>query len=248
MKTIGLIGGASSESTEVYYRLINHKVNRILGGHHSAKIVLISLDFEPIVKGFFTEDWEHIAQIIIQAGQKLERAGVDFQAICCNTLHKVVPQLLATVNTPFLHILEPVGRELKRRKINRIGILGTKFTLNYDFHKNYLMDNFKIETVVPYETEIEKLNKIIFTELCYHNLNPDSQKFIINIIENMKKNGAEAIILACTELHLLLSDNDINIPLLDTTALHAEAIVKYSLNISSEIENNQSNILIHESI
>ena len=241
MKTIGLIGGASYESTLEYYQSINSEVNKLLGQHYSAEILLYSFNFNELVKAFYEDCWNDIEHMMINAIRRLERGGADFIAICCNTLHKAVPAIEKTVNLPLLHILTPVGNEIKKAGINKVALLGSKFTMDGDFHKDYLFNHFQIETILPKQEEKEIINTIIFDELCYGVVKDQSKKIIFDIIKVLTQKGAQAVILGCTELYMLFSSpNDIQIPFFDTTSLHSKGIVSYALDNTKDVFLNNS--------
>lgn len=241
MKTVGLIGGTSCESMAAYYRIINLRINKLLGGHHSAKLVIVNLDFNEIVPAFYENRWDDIEKIMVNAGRQLERAGVDFIAICCNTLHKVALNMSKIIQLPLLHILEPTGQEIKRHKISKVGLLGTKFTMSGNFHSDYLYKHFQIESVTPTDEEKEIIDKIIFSELCYGILRDEAKQILLEIIDSLRQKGAQGIVLGCTELFMLFPPTcDLKIPIFDTTELHANAIVDYAL------ENNLDKLFIKD--
>lgn len=230
MKMIGLIGGTSYESMACYYKMINIKVNKLLGGYHSAKLAIINLDFNEIVPAFYANRWDKIEQIMLTASSQLEYLGVEAIAICCNTLHKVAPRIMKESSLPILHILDPIGKEINSRNISTIALLGTKFTMQDSFHKDYLLNHYKINSVVPNESDQEIINKIIFNELCFGVVKEDSKLIFTKIIQKLKEAGAQGIILGCTELFMLFSSNTfLEMPIFDTTALHVDAIVNFSL-------------------
>lgn len=231
MRTIGLIGGISCESTAIYYRIINQKVNTVLGKHNNAKIMLVSLNFNDIVEGIFSNNWEVVAKLMIDAAKQLERAGVDFIAICSHTLYKVAPSIQNAIHVPLLHILDPVVGEIKARNLSKIGLLGTKFTMEGVFHTDYLRKNFAITPILPNPQEKEVINRIIFDELCRGIVRNESKEILFNVVESLKEQGAEGVILACTELPLLLPLlANSTIPVFDATALHANAIAVAAIN------------------
>ncbi|MGB6977551.1 MAG: amino acid racemase [Gammaproteobacteria bacterium] len=237
MKTIGLIGGASYQSSIEYYRLINEKTNQLLGGQYSAKIVMVSLNFHEIVEAFYSDRWNHIEKIMISAIRQLEHADVDFIAICCNTLHKIASIIAQSSTLPFLHILEPTGQQIKRQKINTVGILGSKFTMQGIFHKDYLHSKFQVNSITPNEKEQEIVNTIIFDELCYGVVKEESKQTILRVITSLQQRGAQGIVLGCTELpSLLQSVTNLKIPLFNTTFFHAEAITHFALSESLQEE------------
>ncbi len=230
MKTIGLIGGMSWESTAHYYVLINKYIQKQLGGLHSAKILLYSVNFEEIEALQQQNQWDKIAEIIGEATGKLEQAGADFIAICTNTIHKIVPVLEPQMKVPLLHIADAAAEALESEGIKKIGLLGTKYTLRDNFYTDKLLVH-GIETVIPKEDDIDKLNDIIFDELCAGEILEKSKKLCREIVHRLKENGAEAVILACTELDLLIGEEDVDVPVFDTTKLHAEAAAKKSIEM-----------------
>ena len=228
MKTIGLLGGMSWESTESYYRAINQGVKQRLGGLHSAKIALISVDFAEIEALQHRGDWDKTADILAQGAQSLQRAGADFMLICTNTMHKVVPQIQAQVDLPILHIADATAGVLLADGVRKTGLLGTRFTMEQDFYRERLISH-GIEVVVPEESERQQVHRIIYDELCLGNINDDSRRQYLQIIERLQDRGCEAVILGCTEISLLVRPEDTQVPLYDTTAIHAQQAVDEAL-------------------
>lgn len=222
MKTIGLIGGMSWESTETYYRMINETVKECLGGLHSAKCILYSVDFAEIEACQSAGDWGRSAGLLSLAAVSLERAGADFIVICTNTMHKVVPEMRRAVQIPILHIAEMTALELEKNGIQRVGLLGTKYTMEQDFYKQVLIDR-GIRVIVPEEAERQIVNSVIYDELCLGITSRDSRNQYLEIIARLGEKGAQAIILGCTEIGLLIRQEDTPIPLFDTTLIHARA-------------------------
>ncbi len=220
MKTIGLIGGMSWESTSAYYQIINETVKHLLGGLHSAKCVLYSVDFHEIEECQSKGDWDKSAEILTQAAKSLEKAGADYIVICTNTMHKVADQIQKNIGVPILHIAEVTADELLKHKINKVALLGTKYTMEQDFYKKKLTDR-GIEVLVPEDTDRVTVNNVIYQELCLGTILEESKKAYLNIIDRMAKAGAQGIILGCTEIGLLIKQSDTSIPLFDTTYLHA---------------------------
>jgi len=231
MKTIGLIGGASYQSTLTYYKMINEQVNQQLGKQHSAKIVMVSLEFNEIVDAFYENRWNDIRRIMIDAAYRLKRAGADFIAICCNTLHKVAPDVADAVQLPLLHILNPTAAAIQKLKLCQVAVLGARFTMQELFHRDYLVNTFGIRTLVPNKKDIERLNAVIFDELCYGIICDDSRQTITEIIHRLEQDGAQGVVLACTELPNLLPLPQVSVPIFNTTALHADAIVARALRV-----------------
>jgi len=223
MKTIGLIGGMSWESTVSYYQIINNTVKERFGGFHSAKILLYSVDFSEIEECQTKGEWEKAACILTDAAQKLEKAGVDFIAICTNTMHKVAPQIQERISVPIIHIADATVEELKKNNIRKVALLGTKYTMTQDFYKERIKRH-GIDVIIPDEDDVELVNNVIYEELCLGNINDDSRKEFIRIIELLKKQGAEGIILGCTEIGLLIHQKDSPLPVFDTTQIHAHTL------------------------
>ena len=221
MKTIGLIGGMSWESTSLYYEIINKVVSEKLGGLHSAKIILYSVDFAEIEELQRKGQWSKSAEILADIAMKLERAGADFILISTNTMHKVADQVQEKINIPILHIAEATAKELKENKIGKVLLLGTKYTMTEDFYKGKL-EAEGIDVVVPNEEDIEIVNEIIFSELCLGKINEKSREKYINIINSSKKKGVQGVILGCTEIGLLIKQKDLELPVFDTTIIHCQ--------------------------
>ena len=220
MKTIGLIGGMSWESTVTYYKIINEVVKEQLGGLHSAKILLYSVDFFEIEECQANGDWDTSAEILSTAARNLEKAGADFIVICTNTMHKVVPSIDKQIRIPILHIADATAAELKKASIQKVALLGTKYTMQQDFYKQKLVEK-DIEVIIPNDSDIEVVNSIIYSELCLGNILSSSKKEYLRIIEELSLNGAQAIILGCTEIGLLIEQKDTTVPLFDTAEIHA---------------------------
>ena len=228
MKTIGLIGGMSWESTVTYYQVINETIKQKLGGFHSAKILMYSVDFDEIETNMKSGDWSKNAAILSDAAKRLETAGADFILICTNTMHKVFDQVQAAVNVPLLHIADATGDVLKEAGIKKVGLLGTRYTMQQDFYKGRLAQA-GFEVCVPAEGFIAGLNRIIFEELCVGVIKEDSRRFFAQAIEDLKDQGCEGVILGCTEIGLLVRPEDSSLPLFDTTVIHAQAAAKRAL-------------------
>ena len=220
MKTIGLLGGMSWESTVTYYQVINEIVNQELGGLHSAKILLYSVDFAEIEKCQADGDWDKSADILSAAAKNLEKAGADFIVICTNTMHKVVPQIQSKIGIPILHIAEATADELKRCNITKVALLGTKYTMTQDFYKEKLT-RAGITVLIPDEQEIETVNNIIYKELCLGIISEISKEKYRDIIKALSRRGAEGVILGCTEIGMLIRQQDTALPVFDTTRIHA---------------------------
>ena len=229
MKTIGLLGGMSWESTLGYYQLINEGIKEKLGGLHSAKIAMFSVDFDEIEKLQHKEDWDKTADILSSYAKNIEKAGADFLIIATNTMHKVAAQIENSINIPILHIADATAKELIKNNIKKVGLLGTAFTMEQDFYKGRLEEKFNLEVLTPNKKDRELVHKIIYNELCLGKTKEASKKEYLRVIENLAKDGAEAIILGCTEIGLLIKQSDTKIKLFDTTLIHAKAAVKLAL-------------------
>ena len=226
MKTIGLLGGMSWESTLGYYRAINEGIKKTLGGLHSAKIVMYSVDFAPIEKLQHTGDWEGTAKILSEAAQSIQAAGADFLLICTNTMHKVAPQIKAAIQIPLLHIADATAEILVNGGIKSVGLLGTAFTMEQEFYKGRLINNYGLQVLVPNEDDRQIVHRIIYQELCLGKIESNSKAEYLRIIDTLAAQGAEAVILGCTEIGMLVNQTDTNVRLLDTTAIHAEKAVQ----------------------
>ncbi len=229
MKTIGLIGGMSWESTAHYYTELNRGINSALGGLHSAQILLYSVDFGPIEKLMTKEDWNSIEDIMADAARKVEKGGADFLLICTNTMHKLTDTVEKAVNIPLLHIADATAQVLVHDKIKKIGLLGTAYTMEQAFYKDRLISKFDLDVITPDEEDRKIIHDIIFNELCLGKLTDQSRKAYINISEKLVQKGARGIILGCTEIGMLLKQKDIDIPLYDTTRIHAAKAVEWAL-------------------
>ncbi|MDD2969774.1 MAG: aspartate/glutamate racemase family protein, partial [Lachnospiraceae bacterium] len=218
MKTIGMIGGMSWESTITYYQIMNEVVKEELGGLHSAKIIMYSVDFSELEQCLAMNDWDKIREILTDIAKRLEAAGADFIAICTNTMHKVAPQIQEQIRIPILHIADATADALCEDGVKKVGLLGTKYTMTQDFYKDRLT-NRGLEVMIPDADDIEILNRIIFDELCLGIIKDYSRDEYKRIIETLSANGAEAVILGCTEIGLLISQNDSKVKLYDTTVV-----------------------------
>lgn len=229
MKVIGLIGGMSWNSTLEYYRLINKMIAARLGGLHSARIVLYSLDFEEIECAQRESRWDDAASILSEAGKALKQAGADFLLICTNTMHKVADEVSKASGLPVLHIVDATGDAIREKGLVKVGLLGTKFVMGDPFYRDRLKERFDIDAVVPTEDEQAVVHRIIYDELCHGKISIPSRKACLEIIEWLKRRGAKGIILGCTELPLLIHPDDVPVLLFDTTHLHAEAAAELAL-------------------
>lgn len=229
MKTIGVIGGMSWESTVSYYQLLNKAVNQAKGGFHSAKLILNSVDFAEIEQLQRDGEWDKTAVILGEAAQSLERAGADFILIATNTMHIVASQVEEAVNVSLIHIADATGAQLVKQGITKVGLLGTAFTMEQTFYKQRLTDKFGIEVIVPNGVQRKLVHNIIYDELCKGQISSRSRNDYQSIIEELSENGAQGVILGCTEIGLLIKQEDTNVPLFDTTNLHVEAAVHEAL-------------------
>ena len=229
MKTIGLIGGMSWESTVTYYQIINTVVKEQRGGLHSAKILLYSVDFAEIERYQASAEWNKSAEVLTDAAERLEKAGADFIVICTNTMHKVAPDIAQRIGIPILHIADATAEVLCAEGIKTVGLLGTKYTLTQDFYKKRLIDK-GLEVIIPEPDEIELVNAVIYNELCRGIISDKSRMKYLDIIGGLQKKGAEAVILGCTEIGLLISKNDVQLPVFDTTLIHAQLAAQKAIN------------------
>ena len=228
LKTIGLIGGMSWESTVTYYKIINEVIKEKLGGLHSAKCVLYSLDFQEIEECQANGNWQKSGEILGEAANNLEKAGADFIVICTNTMHKVVNQIKEKISIPILHIAEMTAEKILEKGLKNIALLGTKYTMEQDFYKSKLIEK-GINVIIPDKNDIEIINEVIYDELCLGIINSNSKKKFLEIVDKLRNKGAEGIILGCTEIGLLIKNEDTDVPLFDTAIIHAEQAAMYSI-------------------
>jgi aspartate racemase len=229
MKTIGLIGGMSWESSLEYYRIINQQVKKRLGGLHSAKSLMFSVDFDEIEKLQHQGNWSEATEIMIDAAKRVEKGGADFVVICTNTMHRMADDVQSSIKIPLLHIADATAEKIKDRGLRKVGLLGTKFTMEQDFYKGRLVINHGLDILVPDERERLIIHEIIYTELCLGKIDQGSKSKFVAIINRLITNGIEAVILGCTEIPLLVRQEDVTVPLFDTTRIHAESAVEYAL-------------------
>lgn len=229
MKTIGLIGGMSWESSAVYYEYINKKVKELKGGFHSCKNIMISVDFAEIEKLQHENNWKTLNKLMVNAAKQLELAGADIVVLCTNTMHLCSSEIIKNISIPFLHIAEATAQEIVKTKLKKVALLGTKFTMEKDFYKQILTTNFGIEVLVPQANERQLVHDIIYNELVLGKIKNKSRDIYKTIIHNLEKRGAEGVILGCTEIPLLISKTDVNIPIFNTTKIHAEKAVEWAL-------------------
>lgn len=229
MKTIGLLGGMSWESTALYYRMINEGVNAQLGGLHSARLVMYSVDFYEIEQLQATGDWQQAGEKLAAAAGSLQAAGAEFIVLCTNTMHKVAPAIATATSLPLLHIADATAEAIQTAGIRKVGLLGTRFTMEQAFYKQRLQDNYGIEVVIPNESGRETVHQVIYQELCLGHINAASREKYRAVMAELVAQGAEAIIMGCTEITLLIDQQDATVPLFDTTQIHAKAAVALAL-------------------
>ena len=229
MKVIGLIGGMSWESSIEYYRLINEAIKVKLGGLHSAKCVLYSVDFSEVEALQSRGKWPEAAELLVVAARNVEKAGADLVLICTNTMHKVADTVQNRIGVPLLHIADATAKEVKQAGIRRVGLLGTRFTMEDDFYRGRLTGQFGLEVIIPDPKDRESVHRVIYKELCLGEIRDESRAQLAGIMSSLIDMGAEGIILGCTELGLLLGQDDSRVPLFDTTHVHALAAVEYAL-------------------
>ena len=224
-----MIGGMSWESSIEYYRIVNQTVREKLGGLHSAKLIMFSVEFAEIEALQHQNRWDKLAAIMIEAARSLERGGADFVIICTNTMHKLYDEVQHHIKIPMLNIADATAEKIKAEGIGKIALLGTRFTMEEDFYKGRLVDRFGLDVVIPAEDEMEIVHRVIYDELCAGIINPDSKQKYAAIIKRLITAGARGIILCCTEIGLLVKPEDSSVPLFDTTEIHAKAAVRYAL-------------------
>lgn len=230
MKTIGLLGGMSWESTIPYYRLINEGIKQRLGGLHSASLLLHSVDFHDIEACQASGEWDKAGDILAQAALGLERAGAEGILLCTNTMHKVASQIEESCSLPFLHIADATGRAITASGMKRVALLGTRYTMEQDFYRGRLESQFGIESLTPDEADRTRINQIIFEELCLGTFSDASRHYYLNVIETLAKQGAQGVIFGCTEIGLLVPASESALPVFDTTAIHAADAVEFMLS------------------
>lgn len=226
MKTVGMLGGMSWESTASYYKAINEGIRKSLGGLHSAKICLYSVDFDEIEKLQHQGKWEETAKILSEAAQSIQAGGADFLMICTNTMHKVAPEVEQSISIPLLHIADATAEKLISDNVKNVGLLGTQFTMNQDFYKGRLTEKYGINVIVPEKNHQETVHNIIYSELCLGKIQESSRQQYVEIINQLHGQGAQAVILGCTEIALLVQQQHTSVPLYDTTEIHAAQAVK----------------------
>jgi aspartate racemase len=232
LKKIGIIGGMSWESSLEYYRLVNELVKEKLGGYHSAKVIMDSLDFAEVELLQHEGRWQEAGKMMADSALTLQTSGADFVVLCTNTMHKCTPEIEAAIQIPFLHIVDPTAEAICKMGIKTIGLLGTRFTMEEDFYKGRLNDKYGLYVIIPSTADQKKIHQVIFQELVLGQINTDSRKAYLDIINNLIQNGAEGIILGCTEIGLLINSDDVHVPVFDTTILHARAAVDFAFQPS----------------
>jgi aspartate racemase len=233
MKTIGMIGGMSWESSSEYYRIVNETVKAKLGGLHSAKSVMYSVDFSEIEALQRQGNWDKATQQMIEAARHVEAGGADFIVICTNTMHKMADEVQQAIGIPLLHIADATAEAIKSRGLRRVGLLGTRFTMEEDFYRGRLVEKHALEVLIPEPADREVVHRIIYDELVLGRIEPASKAEYRRIIERLIEAGAQGIILGCTEIGLLVKDEDSRVPLFDTTRIHAVKAVEYALTETS---------------
>ena len=229
MQVIGLIGGMSWESSAEYYRLLNRGVLSRRGGHHSARLVMVNVDFEPIKRAQHDGDWSAATVPLIDAAQRLERAGAAFSLLCTNTMHKVFDALEAATPMPFLHLADATGERIRAAGVQRVGLLGTGFTMEQDFYKQRLATRFDLDVLVPDADDRALVHRVIYDELCHGDIREESRAAYAAVIRRLRERGAEAVILGCTEITLLVRQEDSVLPIFDTTRIHCEVALERAL-------------------
>jgi aspartate racemase len=230
MKTIGLLGGMSWESSIEYYRIINKTVRKRLGGLHSAKSMMYSVDFADIERLQEQGRWNEATALMIDGAERLERSGADFLIICTNTMHKMAEAVEAQIQIPLLHIADATAETLKAQGIKQVGLLGTQFTMEQDFYKGRLTEKHGLKVLVPNQGEREIIHRVIYDELCVGVVSSSSKEAFKQVINQLAERGAEGVILGCTEIGLLIGEKDSPVPVFDTTKIHAVAAVEYALS------------------
>jgi aspartate racemase len=234
MQTLGLLGGMSWESTTTYYQLINRRVRERLGHLHSAKCVIFSFDFEQIEQLQRAGDWDRMGELLCDGANRLKLAGVDAIVICTNTMHKLAPQIQRHVQLPLLHIASQTGHAITTAGYSRVGLLGTRYTMEQDFYKSELVNNFQLDVRIPAEKDRDIVHDIIYTELCNGIIKAESRALYLQIIDKMVADGAECIILGCTEIGLLITSTDVKVPVFDTTLIHALGVTDWAIDSSTQ--------------
>ena len=223
MKKIGLLGGMSCESTVEYYKIINSEVRKALGGCSSAELIIESFNFKDIVSMQFKDQWHELGKKLSASAQNLESAGADYIVICTNLMHKVAPIVQSNISVPLIHMVDSVAQEIQRRGMKKVGLLGTIFTMEEDFYSQKLLDDYSIETVIPNQDDRNEVSRVIYEELCCGIITEESKSKYLGIINKMKSQGAQGVILGCTEIPLMIQEA--SIPVFNTTEIHAMSVV-----------------------
>lgn len=229
MKTIGLIGGMSWESSAEYYRILNHLVKQEYGDLHSCKCILYSVDFGEIEAMQHSGQWQELTAIMVDIAQKLENAGAELILICTNTMHMMADKVQSGIGVPVLHIADAAAEQIKMQKLMKVGLLGTKFTMKQDFYKGRMNEKYGIDVIVPTETEQTAVHTVIYNELVKGIVKHESKEVFMDIIKHLIECGAEGIVLGCTEIPMLIKQEDVDIPIFDTTTLHAKYAIEAAL-------------------
>jgi aspartate racemase len=229
MKTLGLIGGMSWTSTISYYRRLNQLIAERLGGRHSARLLLYSVDFDAVERLQHAGRWDEAGELLADAARRLAAGGAEGIVLCTNTMHKVAGHIEAAVDLPLLHIADATGEAIQERGHRRVGLLGTRFTMEQPFYRERLAEGFGLDVLVPGDNDREMIHRVIFDELCVERVEPASRRAYQHVIADLAENGAEAVILGCTEIALLIGPNDVSVPVFDTTELHVRAAVDFAL-------------------
>lgn len=230
MKKIGLLGGLSPESTVEYYKIINSEVRKVLGGCSSAELIIESFNFKEIETLQFQDKWDELGEKLSRAAQNLERCGAKYIVICTNLMHKVAPQVQAMINVPLIHMVDSVAGEIKKQKMNKVGLLGTIFTMEEDFYSKKLKEDYNIDTIIPEKDDRNEVSRVIYKELCCGEICQHSKQRYLEIIDKMKAEGAQGVILGCTEIPLMIQEA--SIPVFNTTQIHAMSVVEKILEDS----------------
>jgi aspartate racemase len=230
MKKIGLIGGMSWESTQIYYQIMNQRVKALVGGHHSCKILLESLDFAEVEQLQYQNDWKALDQMMVDAARVLEHGGAELLVLCTNTMHLCADAIKSNTSIPFLHIADATGARIQQDGLKKILLLGTKFTMEKDFYRNLLENTYGIEVCVPEKPDRDIIHQIIYKELVQGITRDTSRSQYLHIIEKAISKGAQGVVLGCTEIPLLIKKDDVDIRVYDTTAIHAEAAIDFALS------------------
>jgi aspartate racemase len=229
MRTIGLIGGMSWVSSAEYYRLINERVAEKLGSLHSARSLMFSVDFEEIEQLQHQGNWEEMTRMMVDAAQRLEKAGADLILLCANTAHAMAEDVQKAIGIPLLHVADATAERIRAARMKKVGLLGTRFTMEEEFYKGRLAEKYGLDVLTPDEQEREVIHSVIYGQLCLGDIRKESRDRFVEIIRGLSSRGAEGAVLACTEIPLLVSQEDVDVPLFNTTRIHAEAAVDYAL-------------------